>query len=79
MTEPVRIFVDGRPLAVPGGATVAAVVTADDPELAAALRDGRAYVTDGVGRPIDPSATVFAGAILRVVRSARRPASRSER
>lgn len=65
-----RVFVDGRPLEAPAGATVAAVVSADDPALAVALRDGRAYVTDGVGRAIDQSDTVFPGAIYRVVRSA---------
>lgn len=79
MSGPVRIFVDGRPLAVPAGATVVAVVVAGNAELGAALADGRAHVTDGVGRPIEPDTIVFPGAIFRVVRSARRPASRSER
>ncbi|MBI2403472.1 MAG: hypothetical protein HYW06_14585 [Gemmatimonadetes bacterium] len=65
------IFVNGKPLAVRADATVAAVVSADDPGLAEALRDGRAYVTDGVGRPIEPGTVVFPGAIFRVVRSAR--------
>lgn len=72
MSEPVRIFVDGQPVDAPGGATVSAAVSADDPDLAAALRDGRAYVTDGVGRPMNPETMVFPGAIVRVVRSARR-------
>ncbi len=75
MTPLVRIYVDGRPLGVPPGATVADAVSGDDPDLAAEVRDGRAYVTDGVGRPIDPGTSVFPGAIFRVVRSARRPAS----
>ncbi len=70
--DAVRIFVDERPRAVPGGATVMEAVTEGDADLATALRDGRAYVTDGVGRPIDPGTTVFAGAIFRVVRSSRR-------
>ena len=73
MSEPVRIFVDERPLAAAPGVRVLDAVAGDDGDLAAALREGRAYVTDGVGRPIDPSATVFPGAIYRVVRSARRP------
>jgi hypothetical protein len=73
MTEPVRIFVDQRALTAAPGASVLEAVTGDHPDLAAALREGRAYVTDGVGRPIDPAATVFPGAIYRVVRSARRP------
>lgn len=72
MSQPVRVFVDARPVDVPADSTVAAAAAAGDPALAAALRDGLAYVTDGVGRAIDPSTTVFPGAIYRVVRSARR-------
>jgi hypothetical protein len=72
MSEPVRIFVDERPVEAPAGATVATAVSSGEPALAAALREGRAYVTDGVGRPMDPDTPVFAGAIVRVVRSARR-------
>lgn len=60
-----------RPISVSAGITVREAVAGNDPELAAALQDGRAYVTDGVGRPIDTATTVFPGAILRVVRSAR--------
>lgn len=71
MSSPVRIFVDERPRSVATGASVREAVAGDDPELAAALAQGRAYVTDGVGRPLDPATTVFPGAILRVVRSAR--------
>lgn len=73
MTEPVRIFVDERPLTAPPGSRVLEAVAGGDPELAAALREGRAYLTDGVGRPIEPATPVFPGAIYRVVRSARRP------
>ena len=75
MTEPIRIFVDERPLAAAPGDWVLEAVAGDDPGLAAALREGRAYVTDGVGRPIEPTAVVFPGAIYRVVRSARRGAA----
>jgi hypothetical protein len=74
MTEPVRIFVDERPAAATPGSSVLDAVAGDDPDLAAALRQGSAYVTDGVGRPIEPTTTVFPGAIYRIVRSARRPA-----
>jgi hypothetical protein len=74
MSEPVRIFVDEQPVEAPAGATVAAVVSANEPDLAVALRDGRAYVTDGVGRAMAPDTPVFPGAIVRVVRSAHRSA-----
>lgn len=75
MTPLVRIYVDGQPLAVAPDATVGAAVSGHDPDLAAALREAKAYVTDGVGRPIDAGTTVFPGAIFRVVRSARRPSA----
>ncbi len=75
MTEAVRIFVDERPMAVAAGTTVLEAVAGGDADLAAALREGRAYVTDGVGRPIGPDSTVFPGGIFRVVRSARRATS----
>ncbi len=71
----VRIFVDERPATAAPGATVLQAVAGGDAELAAALADGRAHVTDGVGRPVEPSSVIYPGAILRVVRSARRPAS----
>ena len=73
MSGPVRVFVDERPVAVPADTTVEAAVAADDASLAAALRQGGAHVTDGVGRPVSLTGAVFAGAIYRVVRSPRRP------
>ena len=72
MNAAVRIFVDEHPVEALAGSTVGAAVSANEPDLAAALRDGRAYVTDGVGRPMAPDTPVFPGAIVRVVRSARR-------
>jgi hypothetical protein len=68
----VRIFVDEIPRQVTPGTSVAAAVAGGDADLAALLGDGRAYVTDGVGRPIAVHGVVFPGAIYRVVRSARR-------
>ncbi|MFQ5703830.1 MAG: hypothetical protein ACE5HT_07395 [Gemmatimonadales bacterium] len=71
MTCTVRVFVDERPVAVSPGSSVFDVVTMDDAELASAISRGTAYVTDGVGRRLDPSTPVKLGDILRVVRSAR--------
>lgn len=68
----VRIFLNERPSSVVAGTTVHDAIRALAPDLAAALLDGTAYVTDGVGRGIDPATSVVAGAIIRVVRSARR-------
>jgi hypothetical protein len=75
MMQLVRIFVNERAVEVAPGTAVEAAVAVVDAGLAEALRRGRAYVTDGVGRPIDPRAPAAAGAIFRVVRSAPRHAS----
>lgn len=69
----VRIFINERPSSVVAGATVGDAVRGLDPDLGAAVLEGAAYLTDGVGRRIDPATSVVAGAIIRVVRSARRP------
>jgi hypothetical protein len=74
VSDGVRVFVNERAVVVVPGATVREAVLMLDPDLAAALREGRAYVTDGVGRPIEPSTSVEPGAIFRVVVSARRTA-----
>ncbi|MBI4503827.1 MAG: hypothetical protein HY700_22030 [Gemmatimonadetes bacterium] len=71
MSEGVRVFVNERAVIVIPGATIREAVLAFDPELASALREGRAYVTDGVGRAVEPSGSVEPGAIFRVVVSAR--------
>jgi hypothetical protein len=75
MSEPVLVFVNERPVSVaPGTAAVDAVRQADG-LLAEALATGRAYLTDGRGIRLDAAAPVTAGAIVRVVRSARAPDS----
>jgi len=78
MTEGIRIFVNEAAVVVMPGATIREAVMAFDPDLAGALREGRAYVTDGVGRPVEPSGSVEPGAIFRVVLSARRAAADPE-
>ena len=71
MSDGVRVFVNEQPVIVVPGATIREAVLAFDPALTAALRDGRGYVTDGVGRPVEPSGSVEPGAIFRVILSAR--------
>ncbi len=71
MTADVRVFVNERPVTVAPGASVEDAVAAFDPRLAARLAAGAAYVTDGVGRRTPAGAGVTAGAIFRVVESAR--------
>ena len=72
MTGAIRIFVNERGLLVPAGATVSEAVTAFDPSLAGSLEGGGATVTDARGIAVAPDAPLFAGAILRVIVSARR-------
>lgn len=72
MTIPV--FVNDRRVEVAPGATARVAALAADQSLAESLGDGRAYLTDGRGIRMDPAAPIEAGAIIRVVKSAR-PAS----
>jgi hypothetical protein len=71
MTIPV--FVNERRLEVPAGTSAIEAAVQTDPALADALAEGRTYLTDGRGIRLDPTAVLGAGAIVRVVRSARRP------
>jgi hypothetical protein len=69
----IPVFVNDRLIEISPGATAAAVVEQADPELAQALRSGRAHLTDGRGIAFPPETVVTAGAILRVIVSARAP------
>jgi len=69
-----RVFVDAHPVDVAPGATARDAVAARDPALLPRLDDGSAYLTDARGIRLDPGAPLAAGAILRVVKSARRSA-----
>ena len=69
-----RVFVNDKAVDVPRGARVRDAVAQADDGLARLL-DGAAYVTDAAGRPIDAGDAVReAGAVYRVVVSARREA-----
>jgi hypothetical protein len=67
----VTVFVNERPVEVAAGSTVLDAVRAFDAALAASFDATGTYVTDGVGRRIDPAGALTAGSILRVVVSAR--------
>ncbi len=73
MTIPV--FVNDRRLEVARGISALEAAVQTDPSLAEGLAEGRVYLTDGRGITVDPTAPLGAGAIVRVVRSARRPAA----
>ncbi len=68
----IQVFVNERPVSVARGARVRDAVELLDRELAELVGRGAAYVTDGVGRPVDAGDPVGeGGAIFRVVVSAR--------
>lgn len=75
MTIPV--FVNEKTVTVPVAASAAEAVTAFDPALALALTERRAHLTDGRGIALDPATPLTAGAIVRVVTTARRNADAS--
>lgn len=76
----IRVFVNDRSVTVARGATVRDAVEAFDGALADLVGRGAAYVTDGVGRPVDGGEAVGeGGAILRVIVSARQGPPRISR
>ena len=73
MAETLRVFVNEQPVEVARGAAVRDAVARHDRGLAELLTGDAAYVTDGVGRRLDPGDPVGeAGAVFRVVVTARR-------
>jgi hypothetical protein len=71
MTDSILVFVNDRGRQVPATATALQAVSAHDPELGRKLAAGEAYLTDARAIRLDPAGPVSAGAILRVVVSAR--------
>jgi hypothetical protein len=71
VSDPIRVFINTEVLDLPVGASVGDAVRATDPSLADQIASGAAYVTDGRGIEISPSASLVSGAILRVVVRAR--------
>jgi hypothetical protein len=67
-----RVFVNSTPLEVEPGTDVEGAVSAHDVALAGKLAAGAAYVTDARGIELPLKAPLSAGAIVRVVVSARR-------
>ena len=65
------MFLNGRPVTVPLGTTLAALVAQVDAELAAALVGGQARATDARDLPVTADLVVSAGAIFRVSKSSR--------
>ena len=73
MAETLRVFINEKPVEVARGAAVRDAVARHDRALAELLAGDAAYVTDGVGRRVDPADPVGeAGAVFRVIVTARR-------
>jgi hypothetical protein len=72
MSDPIRAYVNGRGVDVPAGATALDAVRAADPAVADAIAAGDRALTDSRGLPIEPSAVLSGGSILRVVSGRRR-------
>ena len=68
----IRVFVNATPVDVEPGADVRDALRACDPALEASVISGAAYVTDARGIELPLDVRLAAGAILRVVVSARR-------
>ncbi|MGH7593157.1 MAG: hypothetical protein ACRELE_04830 [Gemmatimonadales bacterium] len=70
-SDHVTVFLNEHPCHMPPGSTLGQVLAQHDPELALALALGTAKATDGRGIQVGEAAVLVAGAIFRVVRSAR--------
>lgn len=71
MNGPMRAFVNEQPVSVPDGAPALVAVEVLDPALAARVVAGEAYLTDGRGIRMAGDAPLSAGAIVRVIVTAR--------
>ena len=66
MSDTVRVFVNTDVVDLPAGATVADAVRAIDQSILDRIADGVAFVTDGRGIALEPSAPLASGAIIRL-------------
>jgi hypothetical protein len=73
----IRAYVNGRGVDVPGGATAIDAVRAWNAEAAEQVLAGDRALTDSRGLPLEPTADIVSGSIVRIV-SGRRRGSASE-
>jgi hypothetical protein len=67
MTKMVRVFVNAAGVDVPAGATALDAVRAWNTDAAREVAEGTRLITDSRGLPIDGSAPMSAGSILRLI------------
>jgi len=75
MSETIRAYVNGRGVDVPNGATAIDAVRAWDVEAADQVLSGDRALTDSRGLPLEPTATLAGGSIIRIVSGRRRGAA----
>jgi hypothetical protein len=63
----VRVYVNGRGVDAPAGGSALDAVRVADPELADRVAAGTRALTDSRGLPVPAQATLYEGAIFRVV------------
>lgn len=75
MSETIRAYVNGRGVDVPGGATAIDAVRVWDVGAADQVLSGDRALTDSRGLPLEPTATLVGGSIIRIVSGRRRGAA----
>ena len=74
MTDSIRAYVNGRGVDVPAGASAIEAVRIWDSAAADQVAAGERALTDSRGLPLEPSAPLVAGSIVRIVSGRRRGA-----
>jgi hypothetical protein len=75
MTDSIRVYVNGRGVDVPAGATAIDAVRASEAEAADQVVAGDRALTDSRGLPLEPSTVLVAGSIMRIVSGRKRGTS----
>jgi hypothetical protein len=75
MSEVIRAYVNGRGVDVPAGASAIDAVRAIDAEAANQVEAGDRALTDSRGLPLEPSAPLSTGSIIRIISGRRRGAA----
>lgn len=74
MSDVIRAYVNGHGVDVPAGASALDAVRTADPVAAEQVEAGERALTDSRGLPLEPSATLSGGSIIRIVSGRRRGA-----
>ena len=74
MSDTIRAYVNGHGVDVPAGASAIDAVRVADAAAAQQVESGDRALTDSRGLPLDPSATLHGGSIIRIVSGRRRGA-----